>query len=146
MRKAGGFTLIEVLVAMVVTVAAVAILAQGFSTGARASVLAEKDMRAALLAQRVITDYELAVLDLSTNQAGTFDDEPDFTYETTSEIPTPSGTTTTGIDYTQGLTLLTVNIKWDDRGKPRTYTVTRLMLARPTSSSGSSSSSTPSSP
>jgi prepilin-type N-terminal cleavage/methylation domain-containing protein len=146
-RRDRGFTLIEVLVAMVVTVAAVAILAQGFSTGARASVLAEKDMRAALLAQRVITDFELGVVDLSSNQAGTFDDEPDFTYETTSDVPTPSGTTTTGIDYTQGLTLLTINIKWDDRGKPRIYTVTRLMLARPTSTSGSSSSSsTPSSP
>jgi prepilin-type N-terminal cleavage/methylation domain-containing protein len=135
-----GFTLIEVLVAMVVTVAAVAILAQGFATGARASLLAEKEMRAALLAQRVITDFELGVLDLTSNQAGSFDDDPDYSYETTSEVPVQSGSTTTGIDYTTGLTLLTVNIKWDDRGKPRTYAVTRLMLARPTTTTNSPSS------
>jgi prepilin-type N-terminal cleavage/methylation domain-containing protein len=144
MRGSRGFTLIEVLVAMVVTVAAVAILAQGFSTGARASLLSEKNMRASLLAQRVITDYELGVLDLSSNQSGGFDDEPGFTYETLSELPTPAGTTTSGVDYTVGLTRLTVSIKWDDRGQPRSYEVTRLMRARP--SSATSSSSTPSSP
>lgn len=140
MRGRRGFTLIEVLVAMVVVVAAVAILAQGFATGARASLLAEKDMRAALLAQRVITDYELGVVDLSSNQAGSFDDEPDFTYDTTSAVPTPAGTTSDGVDYTTGLTLLTVNVKWDDRGQPRTYTLTRLMRARPTTASTTTSS------
>jgi prepilin-type N-terminal cleavage/methylation domain-containing protein len=143
MRREQGFTLVEVLVAMVVTVAAVAILAQGFATGARASLVTEKNMRAALLAQRVITDFELSVLDLSSNQAGSFDDDPDFTYETTSEVPAAPGTTSDGITYTSGLTLLTVNIKWDDRGQPRTYSLTRLMLARPSTTAPSS---TPSSP
>jgi len=143
MRTDRGFTLIEVLVAMVVTVAAVAILAQGFSSGARASLVSERNMRAALLAQRVITDYELGVLDLSSNQSGGFDDEPDFTYDTQSDVPTPSGTTTDGIIYTTGLTQLTVNIKWDDRGRERTYTVTRLMRARPASSTGTTSPSSP---
>ncbi|HLY74703.1 MAG TPA: prepilin-type N-terminal cleavage/methylation domain-containing protein, partial [Planctomycetota bacterium] len=131
MNRERGFTLVEVLVAMVVTVASVAILAQGFSTGARASLVSEKTMRAALLAQRVITDFELGVLDLSSNQAGGFDDEPDFTYETQSDVPTPPGTTSDGILYTTGLTQLTVNIKWDDRGRARTYSVVRLMRARP---------------
>jgi prepilin-type N-terminal cleavage/methylation domain-containing protein len=141
MKRAQGFTLVEVLVAMVVTVAAVAILAQGFATGARASLLSEKNMRAALLAQRVITDFELGALDLSSNQGGGFDDEPDFSYETTSEVPTSPGTTTDGITYTTGLTLLTVTIKWDDRSRERTFALTRLMMARPTPTS-----STPSSP
>lgn len=143
MKRSEGFTLIEVLVAMVVTVAAVAILAQGFSTGARASLVSEKTMRAALLAQRVITDFELGVLDLSSNQGGSFDDEPDFSYEARSDVPVPSGTTSDGINYTTGLTQLTVDIKWDDRGRERTYSVTRLMRARPTTTSGSS---TPGSP
>ena len=143
MKNDRGFTLIEVLVAMVVMVAAVAILAQGFSTGARASLLSEKSMRASLLAQRVITGFELGLLDLSSNQAGGFDDDPDYTYETTSEVPTPSGTTTDGITYTTGLTKLTVTIKCDDRGRERTYTLTRLMRARPSTTSNSS---TPSSP
>lgn len=143
MSRERGFTLVEVLVAMVVTVASVAILAQGFATGARASLLSEKTMRAALLAQRVITDYELGVLDLSSNQTGAYDDEPDFTYETQSDVPTPSGTTSDGINYTTGLTQLTVNIKWDDRSRVRTYSLIRLMRARPTTSTGST---TPSSP
>jgi len=142
-KRDQGFTLIEVLVAMVVTVAAVAILAQGFSSGARASLVSEKTMRAALLAQRVITDFELGVLDLSSNQGGTFDDEPDFTYQTRSDVPVPSGTTTDGIIYTTGLTQLTVDINWDDRGRVRSYSVTRLMLARPATSTGAT---TPSSP
>ena len=143
MRSSRGFTLIEVLVAMVVTVAAVAILAQGFSTGAHASVLAEKDMKASLLGQRLITAFELGILDMTTNQAGTFDDDPDFSYETTSDVPTQIGTTTTGIDYTTGLTLLTVTIKWDDRGKPRTYVMTRLMLSRPSSAASAAGASPP---
>ena len=57
-----GFTLIEVLVALVVAVAAMALLSQGFTTGARASTTAQFATRAALLAQRVVTDFETGVL------------------------------------------------------------------------------------
>ena len=39
-----GFTLVEVLVALVVTVAALTILAQGFTTGARASHVSREDL------------------------------------------------------------------------------------------------------
>jgi len=56
-KTRAGFTLIEVLVALVVAVAAMTLLSQGFSTGARASTSAQYATRAAILAQRVITDF-----------------------------------------------------------------------------------------
>lgn len=143
-RTSGGFTLIEVLVALVVTVAALAMLAQGFMTGARASVGSQYVTRAALLAQRVITDFETGLLPLTSNQNGTFDDEPDFTYETV------SGTTSsTATGTITGLTQLTVTIKWQERNQDRTFVVVRLMKDRPgattttTTGTTSSSSTTP---
>jgi len=115
-----GFTLIEVLVALVVTVAALTVVCQGFATGARASVAAQKTTRAALLAQRVLTDVETGVIPLGQSSAGTFEDEPEFLYETRSEPDLP------------GLTLLAVTVKWDERGQPRAYVLTRLMRERTT--------------
>lgn len=118
--RRSGFTLVEVLVALVVAVAAMALLSQGFTTGARASSAAQKATRAALLAQRVLTDIETGVLPLDASASGTFEDEPDFAYETSAAPDLP------------GLTLLTVSVKWDDRGEERRYVLTRLMRARPT--------------
>jgi prepilin-type N-terminal cleavage/methylation domain-containing protein len=116
MKTRGGFTLIEVLVAMVVAVAAMTLLAQGFTTGARASTTAQYATRAAILAQRVITDAETGFLSITSSQSGKFDDDPDFTYETTSE---------TG-DVT-GITKLTVTILWQERNVDQTYVLVRLM-------------------
>lgn len=130
-RAAAGFTLIEVLVALVVAVAAMAILAQGFTTGARASVNSQFATRAALLSQRVITDLETGQLSLSGNQNGSFDDEPDFTYETVS---------TTG--SITGLTQLTIRIKWQERNQDRAFEVVRLMKDRPSSTSTTTSGTT----
>ncbi len=119
MRRKSGFTLIEVLVATVVTVAAVAILAQGFTTGARAASVSQNTTRAALLAQRVLTDYEAGALPLSGNTNGKFDDEPDFRYD----VVTETGSVT-------GITQLTLTITWNERGQDRTYVLTRLMRDR----------------
>ncbi|MBI3856187.1 MAG: prepilin-type N-terminal cleavage/methylation domain-containing protein [Planctomycetes bacterium] len=131
MRRSEGFTLVEVLVALVVAVAAMALLSQGFTTGARASVASQYVTRAALLAQRVLTDFETGQLDLTSNQSGGFDEEPDFTYATTS---------TTG-DVT-GLTRLDITVKWKERNDDRTYVLTRLMRGRSASTTSSSSPST----
>jgi len=128
-----GFTLIEVLVALVVAVAAMALLSQGFTTGARASTSAQFATRAAMLAQRVLTDFETGQLPLTSNQSGGFDDEPDFSYETTSA----TGSIT-------GLTQLTIRIKWQERNQDRVFELVRLMKDRPTDSTGSTTS--PSSP
>jgi hypothetical protein len=72
-----------------------------------------------LLAQQVVTDFETGVLSLNQSHAKTFDDDPDFAYETKSEA------------NATGLTQLTVTIKWNERGQDRTYVVTRLMRERP---------------
>ncbi len=126
-----GFTLIEVLVALVVAVAAMALLSQGFTTGARASTVSQYTTRAALLGQRVITDFETGRLSLGSSQSGVFDDEPDFKFEATSQ----TGSLT-------GLNQLTVTIRWQERNQDRSYEVVRLMKDRPTTTDSSSSSTT----
>jgi len=120
MRRSAGFTLIEVLVALVVTVAAITLLAQGFTTGARASTLSQNSTRAALLAQQVLTNFETGELSLNQSQSLSFEDDEDFTCETVSE------------SYVTGVTQLTIRIKWEERGEERTYELVRLMRDRPT--------------
>lgn len=120
MRRADGFTLVEVLVALVVTVAAITLLAQGFTTGARASTISQNTTRAALLAQRVLTDFETGELSLQQSQSLTFDEEEGFTAETISEA------------YAEGVTHLTIRIRWEERGQERLYEIVRLMRERPT--------------
>src|SRR4029077_14151896 len=91
MKQQQGFTLIEVLVALVVAVAAMTLLSQGFSTGARASTTAQYATRAAILGQRVITDLETGTLSADTNQSGSFEDDADFSFETRSEATDLTG-------------------------------------------------------
>lgn len=110
-----GFTLVEVLVALVVTVAGLGLIAQGLTTGARASVISQNATRAAMLAQRVITGLETLEIPLDSSQAKPFEDEPDFSYETHSEPDEP------------GLYFVTVTIKWRERELDRTYVLARLM-------------------
>jgi len=134
MKRTKGFTLIEVLVALVVAVAAMSLLAQGFTTGARASTTAQYATRAALLAQRVITDFETGLLTLGSNQSGKFEDDPDFSYEAKSETGSLSG-----------LTQLTIRITWQERNQDRTFEIVRLMKDRPTTTSTTTTSSSSSS-
>jgi len=136
MKPRGGFTLIEVLVALVVAVAAMTLLSQGFSTGARASTSAQFATRAAILAQRVITDFETGALSVTSSQSGQFDDEPDFSYETKSE--TPDNTTLTD------LTKLTVTILWQERNVDQSYVLVRLMRYESGTAGTSGSTTTPS--
>jgi hypothetical protein len=92
-----------------------ALLAQGFTTGARQSTSAQYATRAAILAQRVITDLETGFLDTTTNQNGTFDDEPDFTYDTTVETT----------DLTN-LNKVTVAVRWKERNVDQSFSLVRL--------------------
>jgi len=131
MKTRRGFTLIEVLVALVVAVAALSLLSQGFMTGARASSTSQNATRAALYAQRVLTDFETGELPVSSTQSGTFDDDPDFSYET--QFSTGDVT---------GLTKITVTVKWKERNDDRKYELVRLMRDRTSTTTTSSSSST----
>jgi prepilin-type N-terminal cleavage/methylation domain-containing protein len=132
MKTCRGFTLIEVLVALVVAVAALSLLSQGFMTGARASTTSQFATRAALHAQRILTEYETGALTVGTTQTGTFEDDADFSYETKFS---------TG-DVT-GLTKLTVVVKWQERNDDRKYELVRLLRDRSTTSTTSSSGTTP---
>jgi len=131
MKKAQGFTLVEVLVALVVAVAALTLLSQGFMTGARASTTSQYATRAALLAQRVLTEFETGALSAASTQSGAFDDDPDFSYET--QFSTGEVT---------GLTKITIIVKWKERNDDRTYELVRLLRDRSTTTTSSSSSTT----
>lgn len=117
-RAERGFTLIEVLVAMVVAVAAFSIMAQGFTLGGRASVVAQQTTRAAVLAQRVLTDLETGELAADRSSSGVFDDEPEFRWDVASRADDP------------GLVHLTVTVRWSDHGQERSYVLVRLWRER----------------
>jgi len=123
---------VEVLVALVVAVAALTLLSQGFMTGARASTSSQFSTRAALLAQRVMTDFETGQLSLSSSQNGQFDDEPDFSFQSKSD----TGEVT-------GLVKLTITVKWQERNQDRTFVLTRLMRERTTTAPTTTTTTTP---
>ena len=113
-----GFTLIEVLVAMVVAVAAFSIIAQGFSTGGRAAAASQASTQAVVLAQRVLADLEAGAIAADASTSGDFSDAPDFKYSTSSAADEP------------GLRLVTVTVKWTEQNQERTYVLTRLLRER----------------
>jgi prepilin-type N-terminal cleavage/methylation domain-containing protein len=115
-----GFTLVEVLVALVVMVSAIAILAQGFTTGGGASVTAQNRTKAVWLAEEKMADLESGVLALNLGQSGTVTDNPDWKWEVRSDSTTVTG-----------LYQMTVTIVWKERGQDRTYHLVRLMRERP---------------
>lgn len=113
-----GFTLVEVLVAMVVTVAALTVLAQGIFTAGRASTAARNVTRASLVAGRVLAEFEAGERAADRDAEGRFEDEPEFAWEARPE------------SYEPGLVLLTVAVRWEERGQERRLTVTRLLRER----------------
>lgn len=115
-----GFTLIEVLVALVVVTAGLTIIAQGFLTGGRASVASQNRSIAAMLAESKMAEAEAGILSTQTSSSGSFEpDRPDFSW--TLE---PESTTTTG------LSKLTLTITWKEREEEITFALTRLMKER----------------
>ena len=118
MKRRGGFTLVEVLVAMVVAVAAFSILAQGFTTGGHAAAASQLNTKAALLAQRTLVDLESGVLAPDQSTSGGFDDEPDFKWSTTSSAHDP------------GLRQVTVTVTWTEQAQARTFILSRLLRER----------------
>ena len=72
-----------------------------------------------MLAQQVMTGLETGEIALNSNASQSFDDEPDFSFETLS----------TDDPDNAGLSYVEVTIKWKDRdqNEDRTYRLTRLM-------------------
>lgn len=115
-----GFTLIEVLVALVVTVSALAILSQGLLTGGRASVISQNASRAAMVAERVMTGLQTGEIVAGSGGGQTFEDEPDFSYETLFDLDPDEST----------LQDVTVTIRWKEREEERTFVLVRILRDR----------------
>ena len=118
MRSSSGFTLIEVLVALVVAVAAMSLVSQGLSTGARASTPSQFTTRSALFAPRILTALESGARTLGQTPSGKFEDDGDFSWEARSET------------QEQGLYEVTVTIKWEERSQKRDFVLKRLLRER----------------
>ena len=123
MSRKRGFTLMEVLVSLVIVVAAIAVIAQGFSAGAQSATSARNETTAARLAGQKIAELETGEVSLTQGSSGTFDDDAGFRYEITSEA-----------DST-GIYKVAVSVYYSiGGGEERTVTLYRLMRARPTGS------------
>jgi type II secretion system protein I len=115
-----GFTLIEVLVALVVVTAGLTIIAQGFLTGGRASVASQHGTMAVWLADSKMAELEAGILSTKTSGSGSFEpDQPDFSWE----VDIQSTATT-------GLIQATVTITWKERNEERSFELVRLMKER----------------
>ncbi|HKS15942.1 MAG TPA: type II secretion system protein [Planctomycetota bacterium] len=123
MTRRSGFTLIEVLVSLVVVTASLTIIAQGFLTGGRASVVSQNETIAAMLAESKMAELEAGILSTQMSDQGTFEPErPDFSWSLE-----PESTETTG------LSKMTLTVTWKERNEDRTFTLVRLMKERTTS-------------
>jgi type II secretory pathway pseudopilin PulG len=129
MRRAriskNGFTLVEALVSLTIVCGGIVLVAEGFSVALRASVIAQKESEAVMLARSVMAKLESGEQSLSTGSQGTFDeDRQEFTWITTieaTELPT--------------LKKVTVAVDWPYRGETRSVVLTRLMRDRSTGTS-----------
>ncbi len=117
-----GFTLMEVLVSLVIVVAAIAIIAQGFSAGAQSATSARNETTAARLAGRKMAELETGEISLTQGSSGSLEGYEEFRYEITSEA-----------DST-GIYKVAVSVYYAmGGGEERAVTLYRLMRARPTS-------------
>lgn len=114
-----GFTLLEVIVSLVIVVAAVAVIAQGFSAGSQAAYFAEAETTATMLASEKMAQVETGEISLTTGDRGTFQDHEQFRYEVT-----VTSTTT-------GLYEVKVEVFYTDGFEERSIALHRLMRERP---------------
>ncbi len=79
MRRGGaGFTLMEVMIAVVVVGMAITVISQGFAAGTKAAAVTERKTRAALLAGELVCMMETGQIDILTQTEGEFANSPDL--------------------------------------------------------------------
>lgn len=100
LSKNGGFTLVEVLLALVIVGASILIISQGLASSSRASAVSQETTAAAQLAAQKMAEVEAGAIDYSRGSSGTV--EP-FTWQV---IPGTSSAT--------DLFLVTVKITWKE--------------------------------
>ena len=134
--RSRGFTLVEVLLALVVTVSALAILSQGLMTGGRASSSAQNGTRAALVAERVIAGLETGEITLTSISNQSFDDEPTFLYDIQYDLDPDQNT----------LDDVTVTVRWKEMEQDRSFVLMRILRDPSTTAASSSTTTTPTPP
>ena len=125
-RRTAGFTLVEVLAALVITATAIVIVAQGFAMAGGGAGASRRLTRAAMLAESKMAEFESGELSLTTSASG--DLKPDYPeYRFDVAIGTASFS----------LSQVTVTVSWTERGGTKaTYALVRLLADR--SSTGGS--------
>ena len=117
-RKNNGFTLIEVLLALVITSMAVSIVSQGFRQGGYASLVSEHRTRAAWLAQMTLTDVETGEIAVNRGaQTTEYENDPEYSYTVDSDT-----------SDVEGLYEVTVTVTWTERGRDQSFILTRLLF------------------
>lgn len=116
-RRDRGFTLVEVVAALVITGVVVTMVAQGFTNGARAVSVSRDRTRAALIARNVLTDVETGSLPYDRGEPrGPSEEEKGYDVEVLSE--------TTDVDR---LYLVTVNVFWQEGAREHSCSLTRYL-------------------
>lgn len=112
-----GFTLLEVIVAMVIVVVGLVLISQAFSIGLRAVRVSDKATVARFLAEQKIT--ELEILAFTTIQSATGDfgtDYPGYTWQ--QEVVTTN---------LANLIQVNLTIAWTEDNATRTLVITKLI-------------------
>lgn len=121
--RSPGFTLLEVLLALVIMVAAIAVVAQGFTAGTRAATDAKSETVAGMLADLKMADLETGEASLTQGSSGTFADHDGYKYKIDVEADAA----------VSGLTKVTVTVSWGEGDEERSVSLHRLMRERPKS-------------
>jgi general secretion pathway protein I len=129
MSRNDGFTLIEVLIAMVMVVVGMVLLSQAFSAGLRAVSVADRSSQAQLLAEQKISELEvLSFSSLQTDSGDFGDDYPDYTWQT--EV------SSTDLDNMKKVIL---TVSWTHENTARSIVITRYFTDHGEDSSSASS-------
>jgi len=129
MSRNDGFTLIEILIAMVMVVVGMVLLSQAFSAGLRAVSVADRSSQAQLLAEQKISELEvLSFSSLQTDSGDFGDDYPDYTWQT--EV------SSTDLDNMKKVIL---TVSWTHENTARSIVITRYFTDHGEDSSSASS-------
>ena len=121
MRARAGVTWVEVVVAVTLCGAGLAVVSTGLAAAVRAEGYAADHSRAARLLDLVLARIDAQVLDLA-------DQDGDFTEEGAPEVRWEIETGTTTIENLQELT---VTVRWDEPGGEREVSVVRQVFVDP---------------
>ena len=112
-----GFTLIEVIIAMVLVVVGLVLISQAFSIGLRAVSVSDKSTIAKFLLEQKIAEVEsLSVASLQSESGDFGTDYPDYTYQT--EV------TTTDLE---NLRQVVITVQWKHDNTTRNISITKYL-------------------